>query len=73
MSIVTVSTFQYRHEAELAKDILASAGIRSIISADDAGGWRPELLMSKGVRLLVDDEDLADARETLESNIDEAE
>ena len=71
MSIVTVATYRYRHEAELAKEILAGNGIESIVSADDAGGWRPELLMTRPVRLLVDADDLEEARDLLEQEDDD--
>lgn len=39
--LVTVVSFTTRLEAEIAKSALASQGIQSTISADDAGGMRP--------------------------------
>lgn len=65
MSLVTVATYRFRHEADFARNILAGAGINSIVSADDAGGWHPELLLQRPVRLLVDAEDVEAAREAL--------
>lgn len=35
---VVVATFQHRHEAELARGYLESAGIPAMVSADDGGG-----------------------------------
>jgi len=64
-SFVLVKTFASRPEAELAKGILEAGGIRAVVSADDAGGMRPELAFSRGVRLLVKLADAARARELL--------
>ena len=65
MAAVTLATYRYRHEAEFAQMILADLGINSVVAADDAGGWHPELLMTRPVRLLVDSEYLDAAREAL--------
>ena len=65
MSLVTVATYRFRHEADMAKIILAELGIDSIVFADDAGGWHPELLMTRPVRLLVSADDLEAARDAL--------
>ena len=51
--IVCVKTFSGRLEAEIAKGMLEAHGIRAMVAADDAGGFRPELAFSFGVRLLV--------------------
>ena len=37
----------------MAQETLARAGIKSFVSADDAGGMEPQLQMSMGVRLIV--------------------
>ncbi len=53
-------------EAELAKGLLGENGIKAIISADDAGGARPDLLWSKGgAKLLVKEEDREAATQVL--------
>lgn len=65
--LVVVETFTYRHEAELAQTALEAAGIRSMISADDAGGEVVGLEFTRGVRLLVRSEDEESSREILES------
>ena len=64
--LICVKTYNSRIEAELDKGLLESQGIRAILSADDAGGMRPDLLWSTGgVRLLVNQENADDARELL--------
>jgi hypothetical protein len=55
-----VGTFATRIEAELAQSALQSAGITGIVSADDAGGNRPDL-GRRGIRLLVRAADASDA------------
>jgi Putative prokaryotic signal transducing protein len=58
--LVVVATFLNQIEADMAKGILETADIESMISADDAGGLRPHLWMG-GVRLLVRAEDAEQA------------
>ncbi len=58
--LVAVRTFTNRQEAEVAQGALESAGLESLIAADDAGATQPGLWMS-GVRLLVREEDLEEA------------
>jgi hypothetical protein len=55
--LVVVGTFWNQIEAELAQGALEAGGIESMISADDAGGLRPHLSVTRGVRLLVRTED----------------
>ncbi len=50
---VVLSIFARAAEAELAGTKLQSAGIPFTITKDDAGGMRPELAMSGGVRIFV--------------------
>ena len=63
-TLVVVTEFLNRIEADIAHGALEAAGIESYVSADDAGGVRPGLWMS-GVRLLVREADMARAREIL--------
>ena len=64
--LVCIKTCNNRIEAELDKSFLDSQGIQSMISADDAGGLRPDLLWATGgVRLLVKQEDAERALEML--------
>jgi hypothetical protein len=58
--LVVVGTFLNQIEADMAQGALEAAEIKSMISADDAGGLRPHLWMG-GVRLLVRAEDVEQA------------
>jgi hypothetical protein len=70
---VCVKVYNYRHEAQLAVEILKSHRIWAMIQADDAGGMRPDLVMhTGGVRLMVTSEDEEKAREILDSFDDES-
>jgi hypothetical protein len=54
--MVEVGAFPTRSDAEFAQARLESAGIPSIVAADDAGGAYP-FDLSGGARLLVDEAD----------------
>jgi hypothetical protein len=62
--MIEIGTYPTRSDAEFAQARLASAGISSLIAADDAGGAYP-FDLSGGARLLVDDADAADATAAL--------
>ena len=67
-NVVCIKTYKNRMEAELVKGLLESEDIKSIVSADDAGGAYPALLLfTGGVRLLVNEKDTQKAVEILES------
>ena len=52
--LVYIKTYLNRPEAELGKGLLEANGIKAMVSADDAGGMRPDLMQATGgVRLLV--------------------
>jgi hypothetical protein len=61
----TIQTFSNRPEAEAAKTLLQESGIVALVKADDAGGMRPELNLSGGVRLQVQTKNAEEAREAL--------
>ncbi len=64
--MICVGTFPSRLEAEMAQGLLESAGIRSMIAADDCGGARPHMLLgSGGARLIVLQERAEEAAEVL--------
>ena len=65
--VVCAKRYDNRIEAEMAKGFLESNSIEAIVSADDAGGMRPHLLVGTAVRLLVKQEDIAKARQLLEN------
>lgn len=61
-----VAIFGSRTEAELARARLDLEGIQAHILTDDAGGWEPQLDLSRGVRLMVADHDVVAAAEVLD-------
>ncbi len=64
--LVVVHAFGSQAEADLAKSMLESAGIDSMIQADRAGGMRDHLAWSGfGFKVLVREEDAAEARDVL--------
>ena len=63
--IVPAESYGSRPEAELARAVLESVGIPAFVSADDAGGMRPPLQLTLGVRLMVREADLVRARRVL--------
>lgn len=65
MSLVVVATYRYRHEGEFARAILDAEGIPCMITADDAGGMRPEIMSANPVKVFVDEADADAAREAL--------
>jgi hypothetical protein len=62
--MTAVRTYLNKMEAELAKGLLASEDVDSLVQADDCDGMRPSLWLS-GVRLLVRPEDAARADKIL--------
>jgi len=65
--LVVLRTFESVIDAELAKSALDAADVDSFIQADDAGGMRPHLGMSR-VRLIVRADDAAKALGILEDS-----
>jgi hypothetical protein len=68
--LVPVAGYATRSEAEIVQGLLASAGIDSSLSADDAGGAYP-FVLAGGAQLLVDEDDFEAASEVLASGTDE--
>lgn len=62
---VTVASFAHRYEAEIAQAALESAGIASMVVADDAGGAYAGLSMSGGIRVLVHADNAEKAKQLL--------
>jgi len=64
--LVIVLRYGTRPETDLAKSELESAGIQAMIQGDTAGGMREHLAWSgAGFKILVREEDVADARAVL--------
>ena len=67
MKLVCIKTYTNRIGAEIAKGFLEKNGIKAMVSADDAGGMRPDLLWGTGgAKLLVKEEDTKKALDKLE-------
>ena len=67
-NLVVVDTFASHPEAEMAKSALKAAEIDSMIQADSVGGMRPHVAWaSGGFKLLVREEDAAEAHEILDT------
>lgn len=64
MALIEVGSYPTRSEAEVAQGALTTAGIRSVLEADDAGGAYP-FILSGSARLLVDETDARAAAEIL--------
>jgi hypothetical protein len=63
--LVPVAAFATRLDAEMAQRLLASFGIESFVSADDAGGAYGVTFGLAGAQVLVKRSDLERAREAL--------
>ena len=64
--VVELTVVHTRPEAEMLVSMLAAEGVRAMASADDAGGWGPNVGI-EGVRVLVREDDLERARGLLAS------
>ena len=60
-----VAEYRNHAEAEMAKELLASYGIKSTIHSDDCGGIAGGQTFIRGVQLLVLSEDIEKARKVL--------
>lgn len=63
--LVVAKVFTDEPMAWLAKEILEGNGLRAILSEDSGSGMEPQLNFSRGIRLMVDREDLEKATELL--------
>jgi len=67
--LVEVAGFFYRHEAELARGVLAANGIDAVVMSDDTGGQGPGLQYVLGAHVLVHPGDAPLARRILEEGV----
>ncbi|MCA1823172.1 MAG: putative signal transducing protein [Mycobacteriales bacterium] len=65
-SLVAATRVSSRAEAQLVRGALEAAGIRAMVSSDDAASWEPQLALTNGVRVLVFEGDLDAARAVLD-------
>ena len=68
-SLVVIETFPNVIAAEMAKSALDAAEIDSFLQSDDSGHLDPALSLTNGVKLLVREEDAAEAAEVLKEGI----
>lgn len=66
MALVRLGTYRSQVEAGVIKAKLQSYGIEAVVDVDLGVAGLPNLEMSQGVRVMVREEDLADAYEVLE-------
>ena len=66
MALVRLGTYNSLTEANLVKARLESEGIASLVQADDIGSMTPTMNTVRGVRVLVEESDQAEAMEVLE-------
>lgn len=67
--VVVLKTFNNEIEAEMARQMLKDAGVKSFVSKDDGGGMEPQLQQTMGVRLIVNSADAESAQQILSSVI----
>jgi hypothetical protein len=64
-----VKNYSNRIDAEVDRGLLKAHGIPCIVASDDAGGMRPDLMMSTGgVWLLVEEKNIKKASKLLKKN-----
>lgn len=64
---VVVETFTKAFEAEVARDFLNNEGFQAVILKDDAGGMDPQMQLTRGVHLVVHQQDAQEALELLQA------
>jgi hypothetical protein len=64
--LVVLQTYPTIIDAELAKSVLESVGIDSMIRSDNEGGQSPALAFGRGVELLVSANDVEAANDALD-------
>ncbi len=65
--MAVIHTFSSQIEAEMAQSALEAAGITSVIVGDDCGGVQPAMGLTGGIRIEVNDEDVAAATDVLDA------
>ncbi|MGD2101487.1 MAG: DUF2007 domain-containing protein [Acidimicrobiia bacterium] len=66
MDLVRLGTFSTLTEANLVKARLESEGIEALVQSDDLGSMMESMITVRGVRVLVREDDRADAMDCLE-------
>ncbi|MCB2199978.1 DUF2007 domain-containing protein [bacterium] len=63
---VMIAEYSSVLDAELARSRLEASGIESWVMKDDAGGMQPQLQITQGVKLFVDEKDIDEALKVLD-------
>jgi len=63
---LVLQTFNYRHETEAVKAVLAANGIAAVVTSDDCGAVDPALGLVSGIQLVVPAAQVGAARDVLE-------
>lgn len=67
-TMIVVGTFLNEVESELAQNLLKAEGITSMVQKDNCGGMYPQLVMLRGIKILVGEADEQAALAVLESS-----
>ncbi len=73
MKEIVLKTYINRYEADLAKGLLDEKGILNMILDEDVGGFRPGMVIGESIQLIVNEEDLEEAREAIKISADSIE
>lgn len=60
--LISIHTFNYRHEAEMARGLLEANDIYATVFSDDAGNQEVSLQFVRGAKLMVKPEDESRAK-----------
>jgi hypothetical protein len=64
-NLITLRTFNYPHEAEMAKSALEASGLPAVVFADDGGGQEVRLQFVRGAKLMVNQQDASRGKQIL--------
>jgi len=65
--MTVLRTYGSEMEAEMAAAMLGAYGVEALVTTDDAGGMYPQMAQLRGIKLLVWEKDLEEARALLEA------
>lgn len=64
-NLITLRSFNYRHEAEMAKSALEASGAPAVVFSDDGGGQEVSVQFVRGAKLMVNQQDASRAKQIL--------
>jgi hypothetical protein len=65
--MTVLRTYGSEMEAEMAAAMLQAYGVEALVTTDDAGGMYPQMAQLRGIRLLVWEKDLEEAKALLDA------